>query len=144
MIIDSHAHLTCGDFSEEELPQILQRARDSGVEVIMTICTDPKSLEMALSLQKQHPNLWISAATTPHDVLEEGEVAFPIFAKAAQEGRLQAIGETGLDYYYEHSPKEIQKDFLKRYLRFASCLRCFSSRDYSLSRSVCRLFYSHR
>lgn len=58
-----------------------------------------------------------AAATTPHDVAKSGESDFDEIAKEAS--RLQAIGETGLDYYYEHSPRELQQLFLRRYLKLA-------------------------
>jgi TatD DNase family protein len=115
--IDSHAHLT----SAELLPDadaILARARTAGVSKIINICTDAASLEAGLALQKRFPHvLYTTAATTPHDVDQEGETFFPLVKAAASQ--LIAIGETGLDYFYEHSPEEIQRAFLSRYFALA-------------------------
>lgn len=117
-LIDTHAHLT----SETLLPavdSILARAREAHLERIVNICTDPKSLREGLLLSENEP--WISnaGATTPHDVEKEGESCFALFAEAAESGKLVAIGETGLDYHYEHSNRKVQQQFLTRYLHLA-------------------------
>lgn len=115
---DSHAHLT----DPALLPQVealLTRAFGSGVTHILNICTSPLSLQEGLRLSQSHPTLQNAGATTPHDVAEEGEKAFPHFAEAARAQRLRAIGETGLDYHYYPSTKEVQQTFLRRYLHLA-------------------------
>lgn len=118
-LIDSHAHLTSPDLYDR-LPSLLERARDAGIGSIINICTDLLSLERGMALSEADNRIYQAAATTPHDVEKEGEEVFEVIAAHAREGKLIAIGETGLDYYYEHSPKEIQKTFLRRYLRLAS------------------------
>lgn len=115
---DSHAHLS----SPEVMPLIegvMARAKVAGVAKILNICTDPMTLEQGLSLEQTHKEVRNAGSTTPHDVEKEGESAFPLFEKAAKAGKLVAVGETGLDYHYEHSPKDLQKRFLVRYLRLA-------------------------
>lgn len=115
---DSHAHLA----SEEVYTQvdaIVSRAEAALVKTIVNICTDPLTLERGISLSKRYPNIYNTAATTPHDVEKEGESAFPIIKAHALAKKLVAIGETGLDYHYTHSPKELQQDFLRRYLHLA-------------------------
>lgn len=117
-LIDSHAHLTA-DGVYEDIDAILERAKSKGITRIINICTDEKTLQRGLRLIKKYPWVQNTAATTPHDVANEGESFFKIVKAEAEKGTLIGIGETGLDYYYEHSPKEIQKDFLKRYLHLA-------------------------
>lgn len=117
-MIDSHAHLTSPAMFEQ-IEIVLQRAQLAGVTQIINICTDLLSLERGLALSKSHPWIHQAAATTPHDVEKEGEEVFHIIANAAKKGLLKAVGETGLDYFYQHSQKSIQKDFLRRYLRLA-------------------------
>lgn len=117
-MFDTHAHLT----SPELLPQlgpILERARAAGVQQILNICTDLHSLQEGLLLEKRIPWVRNAGATTPHDVETKGAIDFDVFAKAARAGQLIAIGETGLDYYYEHAPRLLQQEFLIRYLRLA-------------------------
>lgn len=116
--IDSHAHLT-SSVIVEQVEGTLKRARAAGIVSIVNICTDVFSLEKGLELSKIHPWVYNTAATTPHDVIKDGEAHFSQIADHAKKGHLVAIGETGLDYYYEHSPRDIQKQFLKRYLALA-------------------------
>lgn len=119
MFTDSHAHLT----SAEMLPDIdqsLDRARQAGVNKIINICTDKETLLEGVKLQKKHPKMvYNTGATTPHDVEKEGKALFPLFEKHAREGKLVAIGESGLDYHYEHSNRDLQKHFFKRYMKLA-------------------------
>lgn len=115
---DSHAHLSASSVLPD-IEEILARAKIAGVDRMLNICTDVETLEKGFSLQKKYPQIKNAGATTPHDVEKEGESAFPFFAEAARSKKLVAIGETGLDYYYEHSDKEMQKRFLKRYLHLA-------------------------
>jgi TatD DNase family protein len=116
-MIDSHAHLTSS--LVEDAVAMIERARAQKIETIINICTDFASLEKGLKLQEKYPFIFNAAATTPHDVEKEGLSFFPKVVHAASEKKLIAIGETGLDYHYEHSPKSIQKSFLVRYLHLA-------------------------
>jgi TatD DNase family protein len=118
MYVDSHAHLT----SDELFPSIEEirgRAFQEGIEAIVNICTNQRTLERGLLLQEGSPRILLTAATTPHDVVDEGESFFPLVEQAAKQKRLSAIGETGLDYYYDYAPKEIQKKYLIRYFQLA-------------------------
>lgn len=117
-LIDSHAHLSRPDIIGS-IDDLLARAKTSGIEAIINICTDLETLNLGLDLAKKYPWLYNTAATTPHDVEKEGEENFAVIAQHARQGHLIAIGETGLDYYYHHSSPEIQKEFLKRYLQLA-------------------------
>ena len=117
--IDSHAHLTCDIKTFSQINDILKRALSVNVKKIVNICTTLESLERALILKNQYPWISNSAAITPHDVEKLRDAAFPIIAEHAKNGHLTAIGETGLDYYYEHSKADIQKKFLIKYLHLS-------------------------
>ncbi len=114
MLIDSHAHLTSEGL--DPIP-LLKRAEEAGLTQIINICTTPAELREGISLKKQYPWIYNVAATTPHDVEKEGERNFEAFA--AQIDQIVAVGETGLDYHYEHSDRALQQLFLKRYLKLA-------------------------
>lgn len=118
MLIDSHAHLGY-DVLYEHIEEVLARAKKVGVVKIVNICTNRLSSERGLKLAEFHQEICNVAATTPHDLEKEGEENFSFFEKLAQEKKLVAIGETGLDYYYNHSPKELQQKFLRRYFALA-------------------------
>lgn len=114
-MIDSHAHIT-SDTVIHHVDDILTRAQLSGVTSIVNICTNAETLWRGLELKKRYPWIYNAAATTPHDVDKEGELLFATMAQHARLGYLVAIGETGLDYHYEHSNRKNQQYFLKRYL----------------------------
>lgn len=113
---DSHAHLS----SLPHVEEILARAKKEQITHILNICTDKTTLEEGMLLAKKHPYILNAGATTPHDVATEGALFFPLFEKAAREKELVAVGETGLDYHYEHSPIDLQKQFLVKYLLLAA------------------------
>lgn len=117
-LIDSHSHIT-SSILENDVLNIIERAKIENISKIINICTDVSTLEKGLKLADLYPHIYNTASTTPHDVEKEGESFFSVVERIAKEKKLVAIGETGLDYYYEHSPKEIQKKILKRYLHLA-------------------------
>lgn len=115
---DSHAHMS----APEVLPVVdgmMTRAKIAGISRIVNICTDPTSLKEGFKLQERFPLLKNAGCTTPHDVEKEGEEAFPIFAEAARNGKLVAVGETGLEYFYKELDRGVQKKFLIQYLHLA-------------------------
>lgn len=119
MVVDTHAHLTSLELAPSA-DEIIARAQAAGVTRIVNICTDRPSLEKGLELAERYDWIFNAAATTPHDVVKDGEAFFPLVVAQAKKKKLIAIGETGLDYFYEHSPKVMQQDFTRRYLQLAS------------------------
>jgi len=117
-VIDSHAHLT-SETLWPHIERIIEASIQAGVERIVNICTDAATLERGMELSHRHPWIGNVAATTPHDVEAEGESFFLIVSKAAEDKKLLAIGETGLDYHYEHSPRSTQKKYLEKYFDLA-------------------------
>ena len=117
-MIDSHAHLT----KESVLPDIdamLERAQAAGITAIVNICTDIPTLDAGLALAKRVPWVYNAASTTPHDAEKEGDLVFDRMAAEARSGSLVAVGETGLDYHYYESSKDIQQHFRRKYLKLA-------------------------
>jgi TatD DNase family protein len=115
---DSHAHLSSPQIWPD-IDNVVGNAEKAGVNRIINICTDMDTLDKGMLLAQRHPWIYNAAATTPHDVEREGETFFPLVKQHAHAGKLAAIGETGLDYYYEHSAKEVQKHYLRKYLHLA-------------------------
>lgn len=118
MYRDTHAHLTSAQVFPE-IEEVLARAQKMGVDRIVNICTDVETLERGIALRERYPWIFTAAATTPHDVEKEGESFFPLVKEAVERKQLIALGETGLDYYYEHSNREKQQEFLLRYFELA-------------------------
>lgn len=112
-MIDSHAHLTSSELYEE-VDDIL--ARTAKLKNIVNIATDRESLKRGVELKKRYPKIYNTCATTPHDV--KGDWVKPAELEPYRD-ELVAIGETGLDYHYEHSPRELQKEVFIAYLELA-------------------------
>lgn len=118
-IIDSHAHLTI-DGVYEDIHSILHKAQANKLSAIINICVDKTSLHRGLELAQTFPGyIFNTAATTPHDVDKDGADFFEDVLQAVKNNELVGIGETGLDYYYEHSSKENQIHYLKKYAHLA-------------------------
>lgn len=117
--IDSHAHLT-SDSVYEHVDQVMMNAQLAGISSIVNVCTNAETLWRGLELKKRYPWVYNAAATHPHDVDKEGALLFETMAQHARSGYLIAVGETGLDYHYEHSSRKQQQIFLRRYLSLAA------------------------
>ena len=82
----------------------LQRARDAGVERFIVIGTDAPTCEQAIAIASQHSDVWATVGLHPHDATQGTDSILPYIMQP----RVVAIGECGLDYYYEHSPRDVQ------------------------------------
>jgi TatD DNase family protein len=119
MIIDAHAHLTGQE--DPELKALLDRAKAAGVKAIVNVSCDEHDLERGLLLAKssQNPKVVTISAITPHDAAKEMSHFFERIEEAASKKLLAAIGETGLDYFYMHAPKEEQLQALSKHFHLA-------------------------
>jgi TatD DNase family protein len=117
-LFDSHAHLT-GSQLREAASALVARATAAGVTRIANICTDADSLERGLALAQVCPGVINTGGVHPHDVNQEGQRVFDLMASTARSSHLVAVGETGLDYFYEHSPRDLQQEFLRKSLTLA-------------------------
>ena len=109
MLVDSHCHL---DFPElmEDLDGVLARAADAGVTVMQTICTRLTTFAGVLALARAHDNLYCSVGVHPHNVESEPPATPEILMEHARAGEVIGIGESGLDYFYDHSPRALQRE----------------------------------
>jgi len=121
-LIDTHAHLT-GEELFGDAATLIEAAQACGVRHIFNIATDSITLERGLLLNVTYPSVKNIAACTPHDVERFGDSFFIEVQRALEQGKLLAIGETGLDYYYLHSPKEVQIRHLHQYAQLANHYR---------------------
>jgi TatD DNase family protein len=120
MLIDSHAHVEGKEFDADR-DEVLARARAAGVARIVVIGAvgDPGSAERAVALAERDPEIWATVATHPHDVAQMTPDWWAVHERLARHPRVVAIGETGLDYYYDHSPRELQKAAFARFIELA-------------------------
>ncbi len=124
IFIDSHAHLDDSEFDSDR-EAVIERARAAGVRYILVAGggTGADGLTTALELAENHPDLYASAGVHPHDARHFGDAHAQRILQLAQRPKLAAIGEIGLDYYYDHSPRDIQKQVLIRQMELARELR---------------------
>jgi len=122
MFVDSHAHIDGPEY-ENDRDQVINRARDAGIHSILNIGTgDPHSgaLERAVGLAECHEELFAAIGTHPHDArLFDDKAEQRIRELAKRSSRVIAWGEIGLDYHYDNSPRDVQREVFKRQLRAA-------------------------
>ena len=118
MLVDSHVHLNSPDFSADLQP-VLQRARAAGVRRFLCPGYDLASSQAAVALAAAEPEVIAAVGIHPHDAQScNAEVAREIESFLVTH-RARAVGETGLDYYYDHSPRDVQQQALRLHLQLA-------------------------
>ncbi len=115
MLVDSHCHLDFPDFAEE-LDDVVARARAAGVGTIQTICTRMTKFEDVRALAHRFDDMYCSVGVHPHNVEEEGVVPSGEIVARTGDPKVIGIGETGLDYFYDHSPREEQKASFREHI----------------------------
>jgi len=120
-IIDSHAHLEFHHFDEDR-PAMLERARAAGISMLLAIGsgTAPNErLDAAIPFAEQHHWIYASVGIHPHDAAQATDAHFARLEELARHPRVIAWGEMGLDYYYDHSPRDVQQQVFRRQLALA-------------------------
>jgi len=108
-LIDSHAHIDFPQFSDDR-EAMLERARDAGVGTLLAIGTGPgpEKLDAAIPFAEQHDWIYTSVGIHPHEAREVTPHHLEELARLAQHPKVVAWGEIGLDYHYDHSPRDAQ------------------------------------
>lgn len=106
MLIDTHCHL---DFPEiiDDIPGVSERARAAGVKRMITISTRVTKYDVYRGIAEANDNVWFSVGTHPHRAHEEPEASAAEITALASHPRCVAIGEAGLDYHYDKSPRDV-------------------------------------
>jgi TatD DNase family protein len=118
MWIDSHCHLNY-DYSPKSTEDLVREALSEGVSHLMTIGTDLQSLPKVVAISEKFPNVHHSVGVHPHDAVTLAEGDLDRLREAAKHPKCRAIGEIGLDTYYQHSPLEVQLTQLRHQLELA-------------------------
>ncbi|MGH7829468.1 MAG: TatD family hydrolase [Candidatus Binatia bacterium] len=119
-LIDSHAHIQGTEFAAD-ISQVIQRAQEAGVERIVVVggAGDLSSNDAAVALAQSHTGLFATVGMHPHDAKTMSEEDWGRLQKLTRERRVVAVGETGLDFYYNHSPRQTQMDLFCRFIQMA-------------------------
>ncbi len=119
MLIDSHCHLDFEDFAED-FDGVLARAAEAGVGAMQTICTRLSKFEQVSALVDKYANIWCSVGIHPHHVAEEDEfTAEDLLERVAAQPKIIGIGETGLDFHYDMSPRAEQETAFRIHIEAA-------------------------
>ena len=115
MLIDSHCHL---DFPElkDQLDTVLARAGAAGVGLMLTISTRVHRFDALRALAEAHDNIFCSVGTHPHHAAEEPDITTEELVKLARHPKVVAIGEAGLDYHYDNSPRDVQAASIRSHI----------------------------
>jgi TatD DNase family protein len=111
MLIDSHAHLEMPEF-KKDLEEVLERAKASGVDAIFTVGTEQKDWGRALEIANTHAWIYAILGVHPHNSKEIDDRTYATLRKICQGEKVRAFGEIGLDFFRNHSPRDVQ---LKRF-----------------------------
>ncbi|WP_075289065.1 TatD family hydrolase [Pararhizobium arenae] len=118
MLIDTHCHLDFPDF-EPERDAVVERAMAAGVKQMITISTRVKKFDTILGIAEGYDNVFCSVGTHPHNADEELDVETADLVRLSAHPKVVAIGEAGLDYFYDNAPRDAQAIGLRRHIAAA-------------------------
>lgn len=117
MLVDSHCHLDYPDFAD--LDETARRAHAAGVGCMLTIGTSMVKFPGVLSVAEARDDIYCTVGVHPHEAGKEAQVTVEGLLQHAEHPKVVGFGETGLDYYYEHSPREAQQQSFRTHIEAA-------------------------
>jgi len=118
MLVDSHCHLDFPDFASE-LDAVVARAQTQGIVRIVTISTRVKRHDELIAIAERFPDVYCSVGTHPHHAQEEPDIGTKELVERTRHPKVVAIGEAGLDYHYDHSPRDLQEKSFRAHIAAA-------------------------
>ncbi|MEL6746787.1 MAG: TatD family hydrolase [Pseudomonadota bacterium] len=118
MLVDHHCHLDFAQFTKDR-DAVVQRAHDAGVGIMVSISTKMAYLDNLTELVSGYDHVYCSAGTHPHYANRELHLTVEDYVKATAHPRVVAIGEAGLDYFYDHAPRDSQETGFRRQIEVA-------------------------
>ena len=121
-LIDSHAHIYYRDFTAD-FDDMLKRAEDAGVSAIIVVGTDIESSRESVELAEKYPHLYAAVGVHPHDAGRITDACYDVIRDlAVSSSKVVAIGEIGLDFFRDRSPRDVQEVVFRRFLQMAAGL----------------------
>jgi len=117
-LLDTHAHLDFDDYNKDR-EEVINRARDIGVEKIVNIGADLEGSRRAVKLAEKYDDIYAVVGIHPHEADTVNEKSLNEIRNLASSSKVKAIGECGLDFYYDNSPRKIQKEAFEKQLNLA-------------------------
>lgn len=118
MLVDSHCHLDFPDFAAER-DEVIARARAAGVDTMLTISTRLDQFPTVRAIAEAHDQVWCSVGAHPHEAAEHATTTVAELTRLAEHERVVGIGETGLDFHYDHSPRDVQERVFRAHIAAA-------------------------
>jgi TatD DNase family protein len=115
MLVDSHCHLDFADFAAER-DAVIDRARAAGVGTMVTICTRLDEFPGVRAIAEAYADIWCSVGAHPHEAADHAEIATDELVSLAAHPRVVGIGESGLDFHYDHSPRDVQERVFRSHI----------------------------
>lgn len=123
MLVDSHCHLNYKGLIEDQ-DGVITRAREAGVSAMQNICTTLKEFPDILATAKKYDDIYCSVGTHPHHTEEEEEInPEKLIELANSHEKIIGIGETGLDYFYDHSDRKIQRKYFMDHIHASAATK---------------------
>lgn len=117
-LFDTHAHLDVKEFAED-WEEVVKRARENGVKYILTVSDTPVACYDAVAIAEKTDDIYAAVGVHPHEAKKFTSDVETLLKHLAEREKVVAIGEIGLDYYYEHSPKEVQREVFRKQINIA-------------------------
>jgi TatD DNase family protein len=117
-LIDTHAHLDSGQFAAD-MEAVVARAGAAGIRHILTIGCDLASSRASVAIASEHPTIYAAVGIHPHDAGEADTAGIAELRRLAAEPKVVAVGEIGLDFYRDRSPREVQRQAFRRQIGLA-------------------------
>lgn len=121
-MIDSHTHLDDEAF-EGDREEIIKSLKDNGIELVVNNSSDKVSIENSVNLANKYENIYAAIGIHPHDAKTYNEEIENRIIELSKNEKVVAIGEIGLDYYYDNSPRDVQREVFKRQIALAAKLK---------------------
>src|SRR5690606_10562436 len=118
MLIDSHCHLEYEGLAEDQ-PGVLERAREAGVRGFLNISTRRSEWDRVVGTAEREPDVWASVGIHPHEADQHADLGASELRDAAQHPKVIALGESGLDYYYDRSDRQVQQALFRTHIAVA-------------------------
>jgi len=118
MLIDSHVNLHAPQFAEDQA-QVIARARAAGVGLMITICDKLASFDSVASLAQTHADIWCTVGVHPHEAKDYADLGPKTLIGLSDHARVVGIGECGLDYHYDLSPRDVQRQVFAAHIAAA-------------------------
>ena len=118
MLFDTHVHLNAEQY-EDDLQEVINRALEKGVQNMVVVGFDEPTIKKAIQIAETYDFIYASVGWHPVDAVDMTDEHLAWIEELAQHPKVVALGEMGLDYYWDKSPKEVQKDVFRRQIRLA-------------------------